>query len=70
MQGELRAYYEKLFAEAERVAHPDRACFSSADKSRAREDLLLPNGWKALEKRPFLNGGIPVVAFIFGRNKN
>ena len=29
--------------------------------------FVLPLGWKVIEKRPFVNGGIPVVAFVFER---
>lgn len=62
----LAKYYAKLFAQAERVAKPERACFilpASAAKGR----LDLPAQWKVIAKRAFSNGGIPVVAFVFGR---
>lgn len=62
----LSTYYGKLFAAAERVAHPDRACFLLPAKA-VKGKFALPISWKVLEKRRFLNGGIPVVAFVFGR---
>ncbi len=58
--------YGKLFAAAEEVARPDRACFILPAKG-VKGRLALPRGWRVLQKRPFLNGGIPVVAFVFGR---
>lgn len=63
----LPQYYARLFAAAERVAHPDRACFLLPSKA-VKGRFELPRGWKVLEKRPFVNGGIPVVAFVFGRS--
>ncbi len=59
--------YARLFAKAEEVAKPDLACFLLPSKS-VKGKFDLPRGWKVLEKRPFLNGGIPVVAFVFGRS--
>ncbi len=62
----LAKYYAKLFAQAELVAKPELACFilpASAAKGR----LDLPPQWKVVTKRAFSNGGIPVVAFVFGR---
>lgn len=59
-------YYARLFAAAERLARPGRACFiipAPAAKGR----LQLPPEWKVLTKKPFSNGGIAVVAFVFGR---
>ncbi len=62
----LLDFYIRLFAAADRVAKPDRACFLLPSKA-VKGRFQLPAGWKVLEKRPFLNGGIPVVAFVFGR---
>lgn len=64
----LLDYYVKLFAAAEKVAQPDRACFLLPSKA-VKGRFALPLGWKVLEKRPFINGGIPVVAFVFGRSR-
>lgn len=66
IEGSLLEYYQKLFAATEAFAHPNRACFllpSNAVKGK----FTLPLGWKVIEKRPFLNGGISVIAFVFGR---
>ena len=62
----LGEFYAKLFATTERVAKPDLACFLLPSKA-ASGRLLLPTTWRVLEKRSFSNGGIPVLAFIFGR---
>jgi hypothetical protein len=62
----LAEFYARLFAAAEKVARPDRACFLLPGKA-VKGRFPLPAGWKVLEKRPFLNGGLPVVAFVFGR---
>jgi putative N6-adenine-specific DNA methylase len=62
----LRGLYERLFAACESVVQPDRACFLLPSKA-VKGKFLLPAGWKVLEKRPFVNGGIPVTAFVFGR---
>ncbi len=62
----LGAFYVRLFAAAEAVARPERACFLLPSKA-VKGKFALPAGWKVLEKRPFLNGGIPVTAFVFGR---
>lgn len=62
----LKDFYARLFACAERVARPDVACFLLPARA-VKGKFDLPQGWKVLEKRPFLNGGIPVVAFVFGR---
>ncbi|MGE0529504.1 MAG: class I SAM-dependent RNA methyltransferase [Bdellovibrionales bacterium] len=62
----LEEFYPRLFAAAERIARPDRACFLLPAKG-VKGKFPLPVGWKVLEKRRFLNGGIPVVAFVFGR---
>lgn len=64
----LLDYYVKLFAAAEKVAKPERACFLLPSKA-VKGRFALPAGWKVLSKRPFLNGGIPVVAFVFGRSR-
>lgn len=62
----LAEYYAKLFAAVDKVAKPDRACFLLPSKA-VKGKFVLPLGWKVLEKRPFVNGGIPVTAFVFGR---
>lgn len=62
----LGDFYAKLFAATERVAKPDLCCFLLPSKA-ASGRLLLPSTWRVLEKRSFSNGGIPVLAFIFGR---
>jgi putative N6-adenine-specific DNA methylase len=62
----LAQYYAKLFAAVESTLIPHRACFILPAKAvKGRFDL--PRAWKVLEKRSFVNGGIPVVAFLFGR---
>jgi len=62
----LPDFYAELFATTERVARPDRACFLIPAKA-VHGKFALPAQWKVLAKRRFLNGGIPVVAFVFGR---
>ena len=62
----LTDLYIRLFQAAERVAKPDIACFILPNKV-VKGRFPLPAGWKVIEKRPFLNGGIPVVTFVFGR---
>jgi 23S rRNA G2445 N2-methylase RlmL len=62
----LKEYYEDLFAACERAAQPDRAYFLLPAKA-VKGKFNLPLQWKVIEKRPFVNGGIPVVAFGFGR---
>lgn len=62
----LKEYYENLFLACERVAKPDRAYFLLPSKV-VKGKFNLPLSWKVIEKRPFVNGGIPVVAFGFGR---
>jgi putative N6-adenine-specific DNA methylase len=62
----LGQYYAKLFAAAERFAQPDRACFILPAKA-VKGKFPLPLDWQVLVKLPFLNGGIPVVGFVFGR---
>ncbi len=64
VRGSLPEYYAHLFAQCEKVAHPDRACFLlPATAGR----LILPAAWKVLEKRRLSNGGIAVLAYVFGR---
>ena len=60
----LPAYYAKLFAACARVAAPDLVC-ALLPAAGAKGRLTLPTGWRVVEKRPFVNGGIPVVAFVF-----
>lgn len=61
----LNDYYARLFQAAEKLARPTLACFLLPARASGRLDL--PATWKVLEKRRFSNGGIPVVAFVFGR---
>lgn len=63
----LLAYYEQLFAASERWAKPARACFLLPAKV-VKGKFRLPAGWRVVEKRPFVNGGIPVIAFVFARS--
>jgi putative N6-adenine-specific DNA methylase len=63
----LQGYYEKLFDACDVLAKPDIACFILPNKA-VRGKFALPPGWKVLKKRPFLNGGIPVTVFVFGRS--
>lgn len=62
----LAEYYARLFAACEKVAKPDRACFLLPSKA-VKGKFVLPLGWKVVHKRPFVNGGIPVTAFVFER---
>lgn len=62
----LGEYYAELFRQTEHIIRPDRACFLLPAKA-LKGRLQLPLQWKVLEKRKFLNGGIPVTAFVFGR---
>lgn len=62
----LGALYERLFEASEKVARPERACYLLPSKA-VKGKFRLPRGWKVLLKRPFVNGGIPVTAFVFGR---
>ena len=64
----LSEYYAKLFNEVARVVQPSRACFLLPAKA-VKGRFPLPLGWKVLEKRPISNGGIPVVAFVFGQSE-
>ncbi|HMN67987.1 MAG TPA: hypothetical protein PKC28_05560, partial [Bdellovibrionales bacterium] len=61
----LADLYAKLFAQIENVAKPDRVCVLLPSKS-VKGKFHLPPRWKVLGKRPLLNGGLPVVAFVFG----
>jgi putative N6-adenine-specific DNA methylase len=65
----LLEYYEKLFAAAERVTKPDVAYFLLPAKI-VKGKFILPLSWKVIDKRPFVNGGIPVVAFGFARSRS
>jgi putative N6-adenine-specific DNA methylase len=66
IEGSPHEFYAKLFQAAENVAKPDRACFILPAKA-VKGRLELPRAWKVLEKLKFSNGGIPVIAFLFGR---
>ena len=61
----LMDFYGKVFAACEHIFQPDRACLILPARG-VKGKFALPTGWKVLGKRPFLNGGIPVVAFVFG----
>lgn len=63
----LGEFYARLFATTDKVADPDLACFILPLKA-VHGKFDLPHHWKAIEKRRFSNGGIPVIAFIFARN--
>ncbi len=60
----LADLYVRLFAAVEEKCRPDVACFLLPSKA-VKGKFRLPIGWKVVEKRPFLNGGIPVTAFVF-----
>lgn len=62
----LADLYVRLFAAVEEKCRPDWACFLLPSKA-VKGKFKLPVGWKVYEKRPFVNGGIPVTAFVFGR---
>ena len=66
VKGPLDRFYADLFAAVERVAKPDGACFLLPANALSGR-LSLPRTWKILAKRRFSNGGIPVVAMVFGR---
>ncbi len=63
----LAELYARLFAAVEEKCKPDLACFLLPSKA-VKGKFILPVGWKVAEKRPFLNGGIPVTAFVFKRH--
>lgn len=60
----LADLYVRLFAAVEERCRPDLACFLLPSKA-VKGKFRLPLGWKVVEKRPFVNGGIPVTAFVF-----
>lgn len=62
--GSFTDYYSDLFAAAERVARPERACFLLPEKA-AKSRLRLPAGWRLAHRQRFLNGGLPVEALYF-----
>lgn len=64
--GELKDYYERFLRGCERVAQPGRACIVIPEKMPV-DRLKLPPQWRVLKKVKFKNGGIPVVAVLFGR---
>lgn len=67
VEGRLSDFYANLLAQVERLARPARACFLLSAKV-SREHLRVPRTWRLVEERRFLNGGIPVVAWVFVRN--
>lgn len=64
----LGEFYTRLFQEVERIVQPTRACFLLPSKV-VKGKFNLPSGWKVISKRPFLNGGLPVVAFVFSHER-
>lgn len=60
----LADLYVRLFNAVESQCRPDLACFLLPSKV-VKGKFRLPLGWKVVEKRPFVNGGIPVTAFVF-----
>ncbi len=60
----LADLYVRLFEAVEKNCRPDLACFLLPSKA-VKGKFRLPPGWKVAEKRPFVNGGIPVTAFVF-----
>jgi putative N6-adenine-specific DNA methylase len=64
IEGRLVDFYSDLFAQAERVAQPTRACFLLPAKASPTR-LKLPSTWKRAGEQPFLNGGIAVIAHFF-----
>lgn len=62
----LSEFYEKFFAACERVARPKAACFLLPEKCHP-EKLNTPLNWKLLLSRKLENGGLPVVALVYGR---
>jgi putative N6-adenine-specific DNA methylase len=65
VDGDIKDLYQKLFAASAELVNPDRACFLLPAYA-VKGKLQLPTRWKVLKKRPFINGGIPVIAFVFG----
>lgn len=63
IKGNIIEYYQNLFAVCEQVAAPDLACFLIPAK-HLKGKLRLPPGWKIIGKRPFLNGGLSIVALL------
>ncbi|MGE4133257.1 MAG: class I SAM-dependent RNA methyltransferase [Bdellovibrionales bacterium] len=66
IQGPIQTYYEQLMEKMESVLAPDRVCLLLPAKP-LKGKMKLPMNWKVKEKRRFLNGGLPVVAFVIGR---
>lgn len=59
-QGE---YYSQLFLDFERLFQPDWvACL--VPRNFDWQQVVLPKSWKIIERRKFLNGGIPVWAMV------
>lgn len=67
IQGSRLEFYQKLFQACAKVADPERACFI-LPAAAVKGKFQLPRGWKVAAKRPFSNGGIPVIAFVFLKN--
>lgn len=68
VSGDLNDYYARLFEAVERTLKPQAAVFILPSRP-LKGRLKLPLGWKVHGKRPFLNGGLPVVGFLFKVNR-
>jgi 23S rRNA G2445 N2-methylase RlmL len=66
IKGKLSDFYEHFFQKAEELLQPEKALFLLPEKVGPQR-LSRPQGWKILGEKRFLNGGIPVVALVFGR---
>jgi putative N6-adenine-specific DNA methylase len=66
VEGPLSEFYAKLFEATERVVRPQAACFILPEKA-GPDRVRTPKAWRILEKRRFLNGGLPVIAVVYGR---
>jgi putative N6-adenine-specific DNA methylase len=66
IKGKLSDFYEQFFQKSEELLQPEKALFLLPEKVRPQR-LMRPSGWRILGEKRFLNGGIPVVALVFGR---
>ena len=66
VEGKLSEYYERLYEAVERVIRPERSLFLLPEKVEPKK-LRAPKSWKFLAELKFQNGGLPVVAVVFGR---
>lgn len=67
VEGPLSEYYAHFFAQIESIARPDLCGLILPSKAGR---LALPSTWRVLEKRKFLNGGLSVTAYLFGRHRS